>query len=571
MIIRIGLAQINTVVGNIEQNLAKMKEYINKGQDKDVDIIVFPELTITGYPPEDLLYRVDFVKENLSALEVIKDYTSNSDITVIAGFVDFDTELYNAAAVIQNGELIGVHRKNHLPNYTVFDERRYFSAGNDSLILTNGRIKFGVNICEDIWVPAGPGHDQTKSGANLLLNLSASPFMAEKHFYRLKLLQTRANEYSCAIGYCNQVGGQDELVFDGRSAIVLPNGKTYVAADFEEELLIGDIDPYDAITLNLVEGKRKSYTIFKDVNEKKISLKGKSKQEFFPDSQEPIWYREEEVFKALVTGLRDYLVKNDFKKVALGLSGGLDSSLVACLATEAIGKENAVGVFMPSEYTSEQSKEDAMKLADNLGINTLTIPINRVNSLYLSSLREFFENTKPDVTEENIQARIRGNILMAFSNKFDWMILATSNKSELATGYGTLYGDMAGGFAPLKDVYKTEVNKLASYYNSFKESEIIPKRIIEKPPSAELKPNQKDEDILPPYEILDTILRFFFEERFTPEEIAERGVDKEITREVLVKVKNSEYKRRQYCAGTKISRCSFGKDWRMPISNGYKK
>lgn len=571
MIIRIGLAQINTTVGNIEQNLNKIKEYINKSVDKSVDIVVFPELSITGYPPEDLLYRVDFVKENLSALDELKDYTTNSDITVIVGFVDFDTELYNAAAVIQNGKLIGVHRKNHLPNYTVFDERRYFTAGNDSLVLTNGRIKLGVNVCEDIWVPAGPGHDQTKFGANLLLNLSASPYIAEKHFSRLKLLQTRANEYSCAIGYCNQVGGQDELVFDGRSLIVLPNGKTYCAADFEEELLIGDIDPYDAITLNLLEGKRKSYTIFKNVNEKKISLKGKSKQEYIPNYKEPIWDREEEVFKALVLGLRDYLVKNEFKKVALGLSGGMDSSLVACIATEAIGKENVVGVFMPSEYTTDQSREDAMKLAENLQINTLTISIDKINSLYLASLKEFFANTNPDVTEENIQARIRANILMALSNKFNWMILATSNKSELATGYGTLYGDMAGGFAPLKDIYKTDVFKLADYYNRFKGSEIIPKRIIEKPPSAELKPGQKDEDILPPYDVLDTILNFFLEERFSPEEIAERGIDKEITSEVLTKIKKSEYKRKQYCAGTKISRCSFGKDWRMPITNGYKK
>jgi len=571
MIIRVGLAQINTTVGDIEYNLAKIKEYINKAKDKDVDIIVFPELTITGYPPEDLLYRVDFVKKNLSALETIKDYTSDSDIIVIVGFVDFDTELYNAAAVIQNGELIGIHRKNHLPNYTVFDERRYFSAGNDSLVLTNGRIKLGVNICEDIWVPAGPGHDQTKFGANLLLNLSASPYISEKHFSRLKLLQTRANEYSCAIGYCNQVGGQDELVFDGRSLIVLPNGKTYVAADFEEELLIGDIDPYDAITLNLLEGKRKSYTIFRGVNEKKISFKGKSKQEYIPDYKEPAWYREEETFKALVLGLKDYLVKNEFKKVALGLSGGLDSSLVACLATEAIGNENVVGVFMPSEYTTEQSKEDAMKLAENLGINTLTIPINEINSLYLSSLNEFFANTKSDVTEENIQSRIRANILMALSNKFNWMILATGNKSELATGYGTLYGDMAGGFAPLKDVYKTDVLKLAGFYNRFKESKIIPESIIEKPPSAELKPGQKDEYILPPYHVLDTILNFFFEERFSPEEIAERGIDIGITREVLTRIKNSEFKRKQYCAGTKISRCSFGKDWRMPITSGYEK
>ncbi|ACR80304.1 NAD+ synthase [Kosmotoga olearia] len=567
MIVRLGLAQINTTVGDLKGNVTKINEYIDLAEKKGVSILVFPELAITGYPPEDLVLRTGFIKDNLSALEKVREYTIDKELLVILGFVDFDFEIYNAAAVLHNGEKVAVYRKMHLPNYSVFDEKRYFSAGKKALILRNKNLRIGVNICEDLWVPSGPINEQTIFGANLIINLSASPFTAGKSRKRLELLSTRASEYSCAIAYCNLVGGQDELVFDGLSAVVLPDGRSFIARGFEEELFITDLDLDIATRYNLYEGKRKSFKANAELEEKEISFTLRDNIEFLTSHR--IAEGIEEIFNALVLGLRDYVKKNGFSTVTLGLSGGMDSSLAACIAVEALGRENVVGVLMPSEYTSNTSIEDAKMLAKNLGIKTLTVPITAIYHSYLGTLSDAFKGREQDVTEENIQARIRGNILMALSNKFGWLVLATGNKSELATGYATLYGDMAGGFAVLKDVYKTDVYRLADYFNRTKKTEIIPRRVFEKPPSAELRPNQTDQDTLPPYETLDKILKLFIEEGLSANEILEHGFDNNTVNFTLKLLKKNEYKRRQGAPGIKISRRAFGKDWRMPITNDY--
>ncbi|AKI96972.1 NAD+ synthase [Kosmotoga pacifica] len=571
MIIRLGLAQIDITVGDITGNVEKILTYLNKAKANDIDILVFPELTITGYPPEDLLLRLDFVKENLKALESVAAATKGMETLIFLGFVDFDGELYNSAAILKNGEILGRYHKMHLPNYSVFDEKRYFSPGNKPVLIEHRELKIGVNICEDLWVPSGPINDQSIAGANLIVNLSASPFSSGKWRSRLDLLLTRAMEYSSIIAYCNVVGGQDELVFDGRSTVATPEGKCYVGKAFEEELFVVDVDPFVSTRYNLYEGKRKGYPRLSEVESLNVVIPSKSEAEILPQVTfgEVCW--EEEVFQALVLGLRDYVRKNGFEKVALGLSGGMDSSLVACIASEALGSENVIGVLMPSEYTSRESIDDAVQLAENLGINKLTIPIKGVYHSYLESLSSVFKNTKPDVTEENIQARIRGNYLMALSNKFGWLVLVTGNKSEIATGYATLYGDMAGGLAVIKDVYKTEVYALARYFNEIKGKEIIPERVFSKAPSAELRPDQRDQDTLPPYDILDGILKLYIEEGFSQNEIAEHGYDPEMVNYTLKLLRRNEYKRKQGAPGIKISRRAFGKDWRMPITNGYRR
>ncbi|OAA31249.1 NAD synthetase [Kosmotoga arenicorallina S304] len=571
MVIRLGLAQIDITVGDIDGNVEKVFTYLDLARENDIDILVFPELTITGYPPEDLLLRLDFIKENLKALEKVAAATKGSETLVFLGFVDYDSEIYNSAAILKDGEIKGKYHKMHLPNYSVFDEKRYFAPGNKPILVEHASLKIGVNICEDLWVPAGPIIDQSIAGANLIVNLSASPFSVNKWRSRLNILLTRAMEYSATIAYCNMVGGQDELVFDGRSMLVTPEGKYHIAKAFEEELFVVDVDPSVSTRYNLYEGKRKGYSKVSELETVKLPISVKSAIELTPEVNLYESPREEEAFRALVLGLRDYVRKNGFEKVALGLSGGMDSSLVACIASEALGSDNVIGVLMPSEFTSKESIEDAISLAENLSINTLTIPIKEVYHSYLDALKATFKNTKADVTEENIQARIRGNYLMALSNKFGWLVLATGNKSEIATGYATLYGDMAGGIAVIKDVYKTEVYALANYFNEMKGKEIIPKRVFEKAPSAELKPDQRDQDTLPPYEILDGILQLYIEEGLSQTEIVEHGYDGKVVDLVLKLLRRNEYKRKQGAPGIKISRRAFGKDWRMPITNGYRR
>lgn len=524
---------------------------------------------MTGYPPEDLLIKTSFIKQNLEAMKEVRDFTKGKRVLVIVGFVDFETEIYNSAAVIQNGEVAAVYRKMALPNYSVFDEKRYFSPGQRPVVLTSGKLRFGVNICEDIWLPSGPMLEQGTAGASIILNLSASPFSRGKVESRDSLLRTRAMEYSSVIAYCNLVGGQDELVFDGRSCVATPVGDIYSASAFEEELFVMDLDPDVSTRYNLFEGKRKGYVVRTTVSEIPVDLDLRDKIEITPALRSG-QRKEEEMLKALVLGVRDYARKNHFEKTILGVSGGVDSALSAAIAVEALGKENVVGVILPSHVSSIESLNDAARLCKNLGIRKIQISIEESYDACILALEESFSETNEDATEENIQARLRAVIWMALSNKFGWLVLTAGNKSELATGYTTLYGDMAGGLSVLKDVYKTEVYRLARYYNEMAGSEVIPEDIITKTPSAELKPGQIDQDTLPPYEVLDKILKDYIEEGLSLVEIVEKGYERKLVADVLTMVKKSEFKRRQGPPGIKVNKRAFGRDWRMPLTNEYK-
>lgn len=572
MIVRVSMAQFNAKVGDLKGNVEKAIEAIKLAEMKKSDILLLPELFITGYPPEDLVLKPSFLKDNTKALEEVAKFTKGKNVTVIVGFIDVDDDAYNSAGILKNGKIVAKYRKMFLPNYSVFDEQRYFKAGESPLIIDFKGVKIGVTICEDIWHPYGPISALVFSGgAQLILNISASPYFVGKRDLRKKYIGMKAFDFHVPIVYLNLVGGQDEIVFDGTSFVVNADGDVICELEaFEEDFATVDISVEDSLRSNLHDPRRRqgifeksSLEIIKmeKLPDKKEKLEGKIAEDIC---------REEEMLRALVLGTRDYIRKNGFKKVVIGLSGGIDSSLVAAIAVEALGKENVAGVLMPSMYTSKESIEDATKLAENLGIKTFTIPITDVFQSYLNALRDIFKNTEFDVTEENIQARIRGNYLMAFSNKFGWMVLTTGNKSEMATGYATLYGDMAGGFAVLKDVYKTDVYKIARWINKKKGREIIPQRIFEKPPSAELRPGQTDQEKLPPYEVLDRILKLYVEEDRSLDEIIKEGFPRETVASVINMVDGNEYKRRQAPPGIKITKRAFGKDRRMPITNGYK-
>ena len=553
--LRIAMAQINCTVGDLKGNLRKITEYIAKAQLAGADIVVFPELAITGYPPEDLLLKPKFVEDNIMALKELTRIVR--DTVVVVGFVDKKGDsIYNAAAVLYAGKIVGSYHKTHLPNYSVFDEKRYFKPGEKSIVFKFGKIVFGVNICEDIWHKDGPAKCQASLGANLIININASPYYMGKMKEREAVIKAQVRQCRASMVYVNMVGGQDELVFDGQSLVVDSFGKVVKRAEaFREDLAVADLD--------VSAPKRKSSKVMVVIS-KDIPQKNKVKLQ-----QKQIKPLESvcEVYHALVLGLKDYVIKNGFAKVAVGLSGGIDSALVAVLAADAIGKDNVIGVYMPSRYSSQESETDAKELAEDLGIKIITIPIEDMYKAYLSVLEPHFANRESDTAEENLQARIRGNILMAFSNKFGWLVLTTGNKSEMSTGYATLYGDMAGGFAVIKDVPKTLVYKLAGYRNA--QGAIIPKRIFTKAPTAELKPNQKDSDTLPKYEDLDPILKAYVEEDKTPEEILAMGFQHHVVSMVLRMVDKSEYKRRQSPPGIKITPKSFGKDRRMPITNKY--
>jgi NAD+ synthase (glutamine-hydrolysing) len=466
----------------------------------------------------------------------------------------------------------GIYRKIFLPNYSVFDEKRYFRAGDKLLVLKFGSAKVGLTICEDIWSPAEPLASLVNGfGSQLVVNISASPYCIGKPRFRESYVSMKAYEYHVAIAYCNMVGGQDELVFDGSSFVCDANGQLLARSkSFEEDLLVVDVDLDENLRVNLTEPRRR-YTYMENLPVEVLQFDEpkQKKQQLSPSIAQP-YTREQEMFMALVTGLRDYVRKNGFKRVVLGLSGGMDSSLVAAIAVEALGAENVKGVLMPSMYTSKENIEDASLLAENLGIETFTIPITEVYESYLKTLEPMFSNMPRDATEENIQARIRGNYLMALSNKFGWLVLTTGNKSEIATGYCTLYGDTAGGFAVIKDVYKTDVYRIARWYNDWKGREIIPQRVFVKPPTAELRPNQTDQEKLPPYDVLDGILRLCIEEGLDAEEIVQKGYDPSTVGKVLQMLHTSEYKRKQAPIGTKISVRAFGKDWRMPTTDKFR-
>ena len=570
--IRLTLGQLNSTVGDFEGNVRKAKLALEQAHALQSDLLLIPELFIPGYPPEDLSFRLSFLKANRKALEEFAESTSNKKVVSVVGFMDFDEDLYNAAAVVYDGKVKGIYRKIFLPNYSVFDEKRYFRAGDKLLVLKFGSAKVGLTICEDIWSPAEPLASLVNGfGSQLVVNISASPYCVGKPRFRESYVSMKAYEYHVAIAYCNMVGGQDELVFDGSSFVCDANGQLLARSkSFEEDLLVVDVDLDENLRVNLTEPRRR-YTYMENlpVEVPQFDEPKRKKQQLSPSIAQP-YTREQEMFMALVTGLRDYVRKNGFKRVVLGLSGGMDSSLVAAIAVEALGAENVKGVLMPSMYTSKENIEDASLLAENLGIETFTIPITEVYESYLKTLEPMFSNMPRDATEENIQARIRGNYLMALSNKFGWLVLTTGNKSEIATGYCTLYGDTAGGFAVIKDVYKTDVYRIARWYNDWKGREIIPQRVFVKPPTAELRPNQTDQEKLPPYDVLDGILRLCIEEGLDAEEIVQKGYDPSTVGKVLQMLHTSEYKRKQAPIGTKISVRAFGKDWRMPTTNKFR-
>jgi NAD+ synthase (glutamine-hydrolysing) len=570
--IRLTLAQLNSTVGDFEGNVRKAKLALEQAHALQSDLLLIPELFIPGYPPEDLSFRLSFLKANRKALEEFAESTSNKKVVSIVGFIDFDEDLYNAAAVVYDGKVKGIYRKIFLPNYSVFDEKRYFRAGDKLLVLKFGSAKVGLTICEDIWSPAEPLASLVNGfGSQLVVNISASPYCVGKPRFRESYVSMKAYEYHVAIAYCNMVGGQDELVFDGSSFVCDANGRLLARSkSFEEDLITVDVDLEENIRVNLTEPRRR-YTYMENLPVEVLQFDEpkRKKQQLNPSIAQP-YTREQEMFMALLTGLRDYVRKNGFTKVVLGLSGGMDSSLVAAIAVEALGAENVKGVLMPSMYTSKENIEDASLLAENLGIETFTIPITEVYESYLKTLEPMFSNMPRDATEENIQARIRGNYLMALSNKFGWLVLTTGNKSEIATGYCTLYGDTAGGFAVIKDVYKTDVYRIARWYNDWKGREIIPQRVFVKPPTAELRPNQTDQEKLPPYDVLDGILRLCIEEGLDAEEIVQKGYDPSTVGKVLQMLHTSEYKRKQAPIGTKISVRAFGKDWRMPMTNKFR-
>lgn len=573
--LRIGLGQINTTVGDIEGNTKKILDYIEKGKKMGADLLAFPEMAVTGYPPEDLLLMPKFIEANLKAVRRIAKATSS--ITVLLGFVDKKEDIFNAAALLQNGKVIASYCKTFLPNYGVFDEDRYFKAGTENFIFVLNSVPIGPSICEDLWYPGDPIRTQALyGGAELIVNISSSPYHAGKTSFREKMISTRATDNVAIVAYCNLVGGQDELVFDGGSLIFDQKGELIARGkQFEEDLVLADLDMEAVFRMRLHDPRiRRERLSEEEKSLRKIELPDQShsmkRKPPLPKRDNDPLDRLAEIYGALVLGTRDYIRKNGFQKVLIGLSGGIDSALTAAIAVDALGKKAVVGVAMPSPYSSKESLEDAKTLAKNLGIQFLTIPITGVFEAYLQALAPSFKGLKPGVAEENIQARVRGNILMALSNKFGWLVLTTGNKSEMSVGYCTLYGDMAGGFAVLKDVPKTLVYELSRYKNKKEGKAVIPRNVFTKAPSAELRPNQKDEDSLPPYPVLDPILQAYVEEDKGVEEIAKMGFKESLIKEVIRMVDRNEYKRRQSPPGVKITHRALGKDRRLPVTNKYR-
>lgn len=561
--LRIAACQLNPVVGDLEGNVARILAALEQAEDAGADVAVFPELAITGYPPEDLLLKPGFVADNLEALDKLAARTGRC--AAVVGFVDRQRDLLNAAAVCAHGGVVGTYHKRLLPNYAVFDEQRYFAPGTSPLTLFDiAGVRCGITVCEDIWSPDGPMADQAAGGAELILNINASPYYAGRLAERERMLATRAADASCSLVYVNQVGGQDELVFDGASLVLDGDGEVVASApQFEEAVLVVDLEVRHVFRKRLLDPRgRASAPALPVIDVSPAAPKAKDDHRL--PTRAPALDRLDEVYQALVLGTRDYVTKNGFTDVVIGLSGGIDSSLVAVIAVDALGAEHVHGVSMPSRYSSQGSKDDARILAERLGIDYRTIAIEPAHVAITDMLAESFADKPEDITEENIQSRIRGVTLMALSNKFGWMVLTTGNKSEMAVGYSTLYGDTAGGFAVIKDVPKTLVYELSRRHPA------IPDDVLTKPPSAELRPDQRDDQSLPPYDVLDAILEGYVEHDLTAAELIDAGHDPKVVRRIVRLVDVAEYKRRQTPPGVRVTPKAFGKDRRVPITNRYR-
>ena len=582
------MAQINPTVGDIVGNTRLIQTWIKEARQAKADLVAFPELAITGYPPEDLLFKPRFIEDTHRALKAVA--AEARGVVVVVGYVGQGAtavsasdassfplsgrhELYNEAAVLSDRRILATYRKRHLPNYGVFDESRYFHPGSRLPLLVLNGVTIGVNICEDIWFSDGPTRAQAAAGAEVIVNINASPFHVGKGRMREQVLATRARENRVIVTYTNTVGGQDELVFDGCSMIVDQAGEIVGRGKaFEQDLIVADLDVAAVGRARLTQGRKRPLPprVAALIDRVDVRLPARKSQSVVVPDLEPPLGRLDEAYRALVLGVQDYVRKNGFKRVVIGLSGGVDSAITAVIAVDALGAENVLGVFMPSPYTSRASREDVADLASRLHIQVDTLSITATFKSYLRALSRSFKGRRPDTTEENLQARIRGNLLMAYSNKFGHLVLTTGNKSEMSVGYATLYGDMAGGFAVIKDVPKTMVYELSYMRNQVGPAPVIPKRVLERAPTAELRPDQKDEDSLPPYAILDPILKAYVEEDRALEDIAAMGFDRETVARVIALVDRSEYKRRQAPLGIKITHRAFGKDRRMPITNGYR-
>ena len=570
---RLALAQIDTRVGDIDGNAEMVRARTAEARDAGAELVLFPELALTGYPPEDLLLKEHFLRDAREALDALAAETR--DIVALVGFPERAEDVYNALAVLADGEVAAIYRKTHLPNYGVFDEQRYFQSGEGGAVIELGDARIGLTICEDIWSPGPPESDEALAGASLIVNLSASPYHAGKGVQRERMIIQRARDNLCAVAFCNLVGGQDELVFDGHSLVVDHEGTVLARGpQFGEGLVIANVDPQAAVTARLRDARlrppvRRALPQVRHLGE--VERPERPPVQRVGGDVAPLLSPVAEVYAALTLGVRDYVGKNGFDRVVLGLSGGIDSTLVALIAADALGPDRVTCVVMPSPYSSEGTQGDARALAGNLGVQLLELPIEPAMRAYDAVLEDIFEGGEPGITEENLQARIRGNLLMALSNRFGWLVLTTGNKSENSVGYSTLYGDSAGGFAVIKDVPKTLVYQLVDLRNTRDgKPGPVPESIVTRPPSAELRPDQRDSDTLPDYDTLDAILQAYVEEDADRTQLELEGLPSEAIEKVIALVDRAEYKRRQAPPGIKITPRAFGRDRRMPITNAYR-